>query len=286
MYDLEIVNARGAALTFNKPGAAYTIVEIDGLYPPNADIGTDTLALLDGAQLSYTRISTRTLRIAFVINGAVETNRLKVYSVLRMGQTVTVRYASDKVSLNLTAYVQSVQVSHFAVRQTVTATLTALDPYWYALTSDRFDMSHTSALFHFPFYSTVAKDLVMGVISADPLATVAYAGSVATGLIITAHVEQAITRFRLIDYYSGEYFGVEYDFETHDVLQIDTRPGHKTATLTRGGGTTSLIGYLEDGTTWLMLPPNGTTLIYTVAGSEAENVVRVTLEYTARYLGV
>ena len=79
MYNFILENAKSDRLTFNQPGGAFTITDIDGLNPPNATINTSEMALIDGAKFNSAKAEMRVLRVAFAIEYAAAENRLAVY---------------------------------------------------------------------------------------------------------------------------------------------------------------------------------------------------------------
>ena len=140
-------------------------------------------------------------------------------------------------------------------------------------------------MFHFPFASTESPELVFGYV--DPIVSIEVnnGGDVETGIIIELYASGEIVNPRIIDYETGEYIELEMTMQQADLVTIDTRIGHKTATLLRDGATSSVFNAIAKGSTWLQLAIGGSTYTYTADGGAVTGLA-VSISHTNIYEGV
>jgi len=121
--------------------------------------------------------------------------------------------------------------------------------------------------------------LVFGYISNDVGITIENEGDVECGLIISLNARNAVSNPKIFNYVTGDYFGLTYSLQAADLVVIDTRQGHKSVVLHRGGQIINLFNYIDQDSTWLQLSPDGDTFVYEVGtGSAAELAVTFTHE--------
>lgn len=261
MYSLTITNTRTReALTFNDLGDQYRISEIQGLNPPAVTVNTDTLALRDGAVYNSARVQVRQLNIAFSIMSDPEAGRLRAYRVLSPRTPIEIRYTSETLDVYAEGYVQAVPVQHFAMRNTITASLICPDPYWRSVQEIITEMAATVPLFHFPFYNEQGSaDLVFGSFGGMNTVRVENPGGIETGLTIEMYFRDATGFPKVRNLDTGALIGADLTTQAGDLIVFTTYTGNKTATLTRAGVTTSILDKLTAGSTWLQLGPTGET---------------------------
>ena len=131
-------------------------------------------------------------------------------------------------------------------------------------------VSNLADAFHFEFASTESPQLVMGSIVNVSHVTIANNGTVNTGLIIEVTANGNASNFKLYNYLTNEYIGINYALQSGDVMTIDTTPGNKTVKLRRDGSTTNIFNYVASGSKWLQLEPGETEFVYT-----ADNAVNI-----------
>lgn len=283
-YTLTLDNLIGNQLTFEM-GGPFTITDIQGLGPAPATINTSEAPLLDGAKYNSSKVNMRTINVAFAIEYMAAENRLEVYKVLRPKYPIRLSYKSDVRNVYIDGYVQSIDVSHFEMKQIVTTTILCPFPYFMQAQSMVNEISATIPMFHFPFASTEAPELIFGEI--DPLANIEISnnGSLPCGLIIELYASAAVSNPKIFDYITGDYIGINFTFQVGDVVTIDTRQGEKTITLLRDGVTSNIFNSLMDGSTWLQLAAGGGVYTYEVGTGLAQNL-SVTINHFDLFEGV
>lgn len=261
MYDLYLTGP-GGTLEFGM-NSPYTIDQIEGLSPPEADIHLRQIALLDGQKYNGAKTQIRTLRIAFAIEGgAVEENRLNIYKCLRIKKQVTVRYKSDLLDVQISGYLQNLTIGHFDAKQTATAIILCPEPYWQSAKEIVNDLSQTVSSFRFPFHSTATEKIVFGYLQNLAIGTATNAGEEETGFIVSTFFEEAVKGFRIINYTTGDAFSIDYDFEARDELTVNMTKGQKSVSLLRDGETINLFNYITEDSSWLSLEPGQTTFVF------------------------
>ena len=287
MYEITITNTNThEALTFNELGGQYRIKEVEGLGPVTADVVTDTLALRDGALYNSAKLRTRQLNIGFVILTEPEAGRLKAYRVLAPRVPLEIRYKSDTLDVFAIGYITSVPVQHFAMINTLTASIICPDPYWSGMQQMVNEMGTVEPKFHFEFYSeTGTPSLVFG--SVDLLATlyIENPSGIETGLTIELYFRDATTSPTIYNVDTQEQIALNLTTQAGDLITITTYTGEKTATLTRAGVTTSIIDKVVQTSTWLQLGPTGSMFGKTYAGGSSGDF-DVTFYHRDKYLGV
>lgn len=288
MFNLTFENERGNTLVLSPASdmtTPYAIADIDGINPPKAAINTSELALIDGAQFNSAKLQMRTINVAFVIQDDAAANRVAVYQVLKTKHQIKVSYQSETRDVYIDGYVESIEVEYMDNPQKVSVAILCPYPYWQAAQSIVDDLSQTIGMFHFPFASTESPELVFGYV--DPIVSIEVnnGGDVETGIIIELYASGEIVNPRIIDYETGEYIELEMTMQQADLVTIDTRIGHKTATLLRDGATSSVFNAIAKGSTWLQLAIGGSTYTYTADGGAVTGLA-VSISHTNIYEGV
>lgn len=284
MFSLILENANGDQLTFGQ-NSPYTVQEIDGLNPPAATINTSQIALVDGGKYNSAKLKMRSINIAFAIEYNAAQNRIGVYNVLKSKQWIRMYYQGDQRNVYIDGYIQSIDISYFAMKQVVTVAILCPSPFFLAAQQMINEMKNIINMFHFPFASTESPQIVFGYFSNDAGTTVENQGDVECGMIIELYARSAITNPKIFNYITQDFIGVNFSMQTSDLITLDTRQGQKTATLLRNGVETNIFNYVMKGSTWLQLEASGSTFVYEV-GSGTLGDLLVTFKHYNLYEGV
>lgn len=284
MFSLILENKNGDQLTFGQ-GSPYTISEITGLNPPDATINTSQIALMDGAKFNSAKLNMRQINIAFAIEYSAAYNRVAMYNVLKSKQWVRMYYSGDQRNVYIDGYVQSIDISYFAMKQIVTVTILCPSPFFQSAQLMVNELQNIIDSFHFPFSSTEEPQIVFGYFSNDVGVTVENQGDVECGMIIELYARSPITNPKIFNYITQDFIGVNYSMETADLITIDTRQGQKTVTLLRDGVETNIFNYVMKNSTWLQLDASGSTFVYEVSSGVLGDLL-VTFNHYNLYEGV
>jgi predicted phage tail component-like protein len=284
MYELILENATGDQINFSQ-NTAFTITDIEGLNPPSATINTSQIALMDGAKFNSSKLNMRTINVAFAIEYQAAKNRIEVFKVLKSKQWIKLTYNGQYRQVWIEGYIGSIDISYFAMKQIVTCSIICPSPYFKGAQTIVNELNNIINAFHFPFSSTADPQLLMGYYSEDLGIDIENDGDVECGMIIELYARAAVSDPTIYDYISKEFIGLKYDMEEADLITIDTRQGQKTVTLLRDGVESSLFNYVIQNSTWLQLPPNGSSFVFDVgSGSVAD--LSVTFNHDNLYEGV
>ena len=284
MFELILENKAGDQLTFGMD-SPFTITNIDGLNPPSSTINMSQVALIDGAKFNSSKMNVRLLNIAFAIEYDAAKNRIEVFKVLKSKQYVKVIYKGQYRNVYIEGYIESMPITYFDMKQIVTVSIICPSPYFMAAQEIVNNMRNIISTFHFPFASEATPELVFGYINNDVDIRIDNDGDVECGMIIELYARDSVSDPKVYDYVSQQYIGVVVDMQTADLITIDTRKGHLSATLLRNGVVTNLFNNIMQGSTWLQLPANGGSYVYEVSeGSTAE--LNVSFHHTNLYEGV
>jgi predicted phage tail component-like protein len=284
MYELILENKTGDQINFSQ-NTAFTITDIEGLNPPSATINTSQIALMDGAKFNSSKLNMRTINVAFAIEYQAAKNRIEVFKVLKSKQWIKLTYNGQYRQVWIEGYIGSIDISYFAMKQIVTCSIICPSPYFKGAQTIVNELNNIINAFHFPFSSTADPQLLMGYYSEDLGIDIENDGDVECGMIIELYARAAVSDPTIYDYISKEFIGLKYDMEEADLITIDTRQGQKTVTLLRDGVESSLFNYVIQNSTWLQLPPNGSSFVFDVgSGSVAD--LSVTFNHDNLYEGV
>ena len=284
MFEITLENANGDQLNFAQ-NSAFTVTEIDGLNPPPATINTSQIALIDGAKYNSSKLNMRTINIAFAIEYSAAYNRIQVFKVLKSKQWIKFNYTGQYRQVYIEGYIQSINISYFAMKQIVTCSILCPSPYFKEAQTIVNELLNIISTFHFPFSSTAEPQIVFGYISNDIGITIENEGDVACGMVIDLYAKDAVSNPKIFNYITQEYIGLSFDMQAADQITIDTRQGQKSVTLLRSGVQTNIFNSVIQGSTWLQLPANSGTFVYEVGTGQAANL-SVTFSHNNLYEGV
>ena len=278
MYKIIVANENNQQLTFNDLDGDFQITNITGLYPADALINTDQTALSDGGRYNSSKVNMRTINFAFSIEKNPEEARRKVYRVLQPKRYAKLNYTSELYDVYIEGYIENVLVSHFDKKQTVTFQMLCPFPYFRNAQLIINEFSKVQGMFHFPF-SIPEAGRPFGAIMEVPTAIISNNGMVEAGLIIELYAKGAVSGVKVYNHTSQEFIGVDYTMQAGDLITITTGQGDKTVTLLREGVRTNIFNSIMAGITWLQLPPNGMTAVYTVESGDANDMVISIMHY-------
>lgn len=285
MYNLILENEQGRQLAFNRLGGPYTITEIAGLSPAPATINTSAAALLDGQKFNSSKVNMRTINLAFAIEVDAEASRLEAYRVIQTKKAITLYYKSGRLDVLIKGYVETFDISHFAMKQIATVSIVCPFPYFRAAQMMVNELAAIHDAFHFPFASTAEPQLLFGYIDATSDVTIENSGAIECGLTFELYARASVTNPKIYNYQTGEYIELNISMVAGDLITINTGRGEKSITLLHEGVVSNIFNSFTDGSTWLMLEPGGSVFVYEVGTGLISNLL-VTIKHYDLYEGV
>lgn len=281
-YRVAITNPQGETLDLMN-SAAYVVTRVTGMNPPKADINTSENAFLDGATFNSAKIKTRNIVISLVVNDPAEPNRIALYNFIKLKRRHLITLENGLRSVQAEGYVESIEVGYFEKRETVQVSFICPDPALYAQAEEQIDFSSVVALFEFPF-SIAAEGIPFSEIEANAMRALVNKGDLPTGFIVRFRALGAASNPILVNSNTGEQMQVEAEMTAGQIIEIDTREGHKTVKLIDNGVETNLLNAFIYNSTWMALDA-GANVLQVSAGTFPENI-ETTIIFTAKYEGI
>lgn len=264
MYSAVITNSdSGTSLRLNGNESRWTVLKIEGLAPVPAQINTAVAVGVDGVRFNSARLNARNIVITVRFND-LPSARQEWENALYTKAPVQLTYSTGARTVYIDGYVETFECDIFAVSEIAQISIICPDPYFKKTTSQTVSL----------------------VTDAD--ATFVTTSPIWTGITAKATMISAVDSFSLINSATGKRLDIDYNFAIGDIVNIDTRQGHKAATLTRGGNVTNLMGNIRTGSTFFSVRAFATALRYgaTNATPPIKEPCTVTATYTELFAGV
>lgn len=284
MYRLILENSAGRQIELTNR-TEYQVMEISGLNPPGAVINTSATALQDGARFSSSKTNMRSMNISLAINKEAEKNRIDLYDVIRTKEQITVHYKNSRRDVSITGYVESFDISFFGQKQTAVVAILCPQPYFRAAQDVINDVNLIIGAFHFPFAIEEDAPVPLSYYGEIAEINIVNIGDITSGMQIEIRASGQVENPRIYNRDTREFFGVKGEFESGDVIYIDTRKGSKKVHLLRDGEYTNIFNSIERGSTWLDLKTGDNIFTYEGDGSSAE-YMNVRFIHSPLYEGV
>ena len=284
MFEMIFENQNGLRLNFGA-GTPYTIVEFSGLNPPKATINMNESALIDGATFNSAKAQYRSMNIAFAIEQDAEANRLYAYKVLQPKKPIRLYFKSDLLDIFIDGYVELVDPTWWAKKQTITVSILCPSPYFKGAQEIINSLKATIPMFHFAFASTAAKELVFGRIESLASIFIPNDGMVETGLIFEIYSRLSVSNITIANAETPEFMSLNITTQPGDLITITTAPGDKSIKLLRNAVETNIFNLLGKNSTWLTLPVGGAVFSYDVEEGE-DTSLEIVIKHYDLFVGV
>jgi hypothetical protein len=277
-----------------KSGLAIT--NIIGLGEPDADINITEMAGTDFGSFNSSRICARNPVITIKYYGDdTEASRLKCNKYFSTKHYIKLRFITDHRDCYLSAYVEKNEPDIFSPQSGCQISLKCADKFFYSEEIVSTDFSGIQPMFHFPFSDSNAGEIQFGDIRVSKEKSINYKGEEENGVIIKLHALGIIKDFVLYNVDTSERLGINddalisltgYGIIENDEIIIDTRVGHKTATLIRNGVSTNIINTLNKNPrpNWFKLSAGDNLFTYTASQGEYDVVLNI--EHNILYKGI
>ena len=282
MFKLTVENTKGEQLQLtNNP--AYTITDIDGFDPPQANINMTQNAGIDGSEYNSAYVQNRQLIITMVVNSPAEVNRIALYKYFKTKYPIKVYYENNTRQVFISGYVQNMSVGYFDKIQTVQITILCPKPWFNGMMDTAQEMTGIRPLFEFPFSIAEAGIPFSEIVFYVEKSIINY-GDVKTGVTIAIQARGEVENPKIYNVITGESMVLDITMQAGDTITVNTKTGEKSITLLREGVRTNIIGSLAQGSTWFQLDP-GDNLFLIDADELLQNLF-VVFYVTDQYEGV
>lgn len=282
-YRLTITNPQGEELDL-MASRAYTVTSVTGMNPPKANINLSDNAIIDGATFNSARITTRNIVVGLVFNEPVERNRIEFYRYVKLKRKHVLRFENGERDVTIEGYCESIEIGYFEKRETAQVSFICPDPAFYATGGEeQIDFSVVQALFEFPF-DIDANGIPFSELIADSMRSIVNIGDLPTGFIVRFRALGAATNPVLANTITGEQMKVEISMIAGQIVEIDTREGHKSVKLIDNGTETNLLNDFIFNSSWMMLEA-GENILQVSADTYPENI-ETTILFAPKYEGI
>ncbi len=234
MIQIICENELGNSIDFSSE-KQYTLTNVIGLNPPDANIVTYSIPSMDGEIYRTSKLQTRNIVLTFALKAPIEENRLNVYRVFRSKHYIKVSLKTATLNVFTEGFVESVTCNNFSNKQTVQVSILCPDSYFKNLNG--FDKTFNKADdygFAFEFYTTDDNPISLGTIPDSNLTGVVDIinnGDTETGIIIQVKPKYGyiIDKVMVKDLTTGNYIYTSKVLSSfmNECLTINTKKGEK-----------------------------------------------------------
>lgn len=283
MYTLKVENEQGDQLELTHSND-YTVINVEGLGPPKANINTAVVASFDGSRFNSSRMTERNLVLTIVIENEIERNRLNLYQYFKPKKPCKLYYRNATREVFIDGYVETFEISLFDNRQMAQISVICPDPFFQALRERIVDFRSVTSMFRFPF-ATPTAGIPFAQQEMDMSKVIVNGGDVESGVLVTLHATGPVSNPILYNVDTRESMGLSLTMQDGDTVTINTNKGQKRILLNRDGVTTNIINRLVRGSSWFQISSGENTFTYTVANDLVANL-NVIFQHTDKYEGV
>ena len=280
MFDLSVKNISGDVLRLTRNNS-YAITGVTGLTPVAANINTSTTGINDGETYNSARLGYRNIVITLYFTHDVEKNRIKLYDYFQTKQFCTLYFSNDSRDVCIDGYVETFECDLFSVSETAQISIICPNPYFKSVSETVNSSSAIISNFEFPTeFNTVESSTT----AENNSVIIPNSGDVPAGMDIVINFTSAVTNPVIRNAATGEYFRLNREFVSDDVVTVNTRNGEKSVKLTHLGVDFNIINALDAGSSWLQLRRGNNTLYFN-ADSGVDHMT-VTFKHTDLFAGV
>lgn len=264
--------------------ASYTVVQVDGLDPPDAQISTTKRIGYDGEDIQSVYVEPRTITIYIVMHGDVEEARLRLYQYARIKQYLKVRYRNAHRDVMAEGTVQGIQYDHFA--QIPMMQIVVYCQYSYLRNIDTITDggSQIQPAFGFAFSCESGNTFEFGTFLEIPEIVALNSGEVVTGIRFIFRMNGIVKNPKIFNRATGQFIALEYDFQAGDVVTLSTHFGDKYAHLLRNAQTINIFNAITKDSTWMQMDVGDNVFVFEAA--QGQDMIELSIIHTDEYEGV
>lgn len=282
MFTLKIENHKGEVLELTHNNS-YKISSVTGLNPAKATINCTDSATLDGSTFTSSRVNQRNIVIIVAIEGDVEENRLNLYKYVKNKKSCRLYYKNSRRDVYIDGIIESLECNLFEQKQMAQISIICPRPYFIDVDTSLIEFSQTTSLFKFPFAIDEAGIPISEVTYTQSFRAI-NEGDIETGAIIELKALGPVTNPSIKDTNSLDFFRLNVEMATGDLIRINTNKTQKGVWLIHNGSESNIINYRDKRSKWLQFE-SGETLLVCEADTGLENIV-CNISYNANYEGV
>lgn len=247
IYDVRVLNPTSllGIIPVNSAAKPYQVVNIEGLGPVKASISTTSKGYGPGVNYGGSIIDARNIVLDIQLNGVGEkarVARLELYEMFPIGERINLYFYEGTDVYNIPGYVESVAPKLFTRKPTLQISVLCTDTYF-----RRYPLDHEVLL---PTGGVPLKVVYGGRVDNGMTIDIAFNSGVqkksGSGSINIRQVTSGkpVREFNIPD--EELIYATGAAFTPGDIIKINTTPGSKKATLTRGGTEYNIMSTLEN----------------------------------------
>lgn len=260
MFNLKIENQAGKTINLTNDRNC-TVIGIDGLTPPSANILTSRISMNDGTRFNGAVVNQRNVVIRLRLTNNVEEMRILLYNYFRIKQYCKIYYSNDIRDVYCEGYVESVENDRFVLNNQVDISIICPSPWFKELNEIVFDISQVLSMFEFPF-AIEADGIEFSILNKNLLNTITNNGDVETGILIELYATDKVVNPRIYNAENHDMLGLNFEMINGDKIEISTVKGAKYVRLIRDGITTNIINTLMKNPVWFQIKVGSTDFTY------------------------
>ncbi|MEI7667982.1 MAG: phage tail family protein [Erysipelotrichaceae bacterium] len=254
----------------------FQLIDLQGLNPPKATFSTSTLAGFDGSRVNGSMVNARNILMTLQLSGDIEENRLKLYDIFKVKRSGTLIYNSEVLSIQIEAYVESVEIPPMVWPIKALISLICPQPYFEDLQDILVDVTSIESAFSFPL-ELISSGEVLGIIHPSEATNILNPGDIQIGMIIRFQAIGQVVNPKILNTITLEYIQLQLTLQAGDVVVINTEVGQKRIELTRAGETTNQFNTLVLGSTFLQLDEGDNVLYVTCTSGSTFLLTQLTI---------
>lgn len=283
MFSLIVKNAANKTLNLTDNPNYFTVTE--GFNAITANVNTTASAIGHGSVFNSTKLTNRNIILQIILRGDIEASRIALYEFFSPLSSVIFYYENEHRKVHISGYVESFDCNPNVTNETANISVICNEPFLLDEYADVQSLSNIKKLFKFP--CTLQKEGVpFGEVKSNNETVIINRGEREVGCVITIYAKFSTSApIRITNFINGQYFEINTDMRTGDVIIINSNTRQKSAKLYRDGNETNLFTQIADGSQWFQLCP-GENIFTIISEFSDMPSLNVDISTIAEYIGV
>lgn len=252
-YTLKIINAVGIEYELSHDTDNIVIEKVEGLDPPPIDVNT-AYSPADGTNFRSAHAQQRNIVLHLALLGDTEAQRLRLYKMFTPKQALTLFFTNRLRDVKTVCYVETPDFDIYAKPERAVISLICPSPWLESAVPVDYEPGYEVTTFEAPFSIEIDEPIPFSEVVDHPTSIIVNRGDSEVGLTAKIRFTGAVTGFKLTNETTGDYFKLDYSFQSGDVLTLDTRHGKLSVNNKRSGSTFTLLQYVTSSSRWVKLP--------------------------------
>jgi hypothetical protein len=255
---------------------------LQGITPPKASFSTSTLAGFDGSRVTGSMVNARNIIMVLQLSGDIESNKLKLYDIFKIKRHGFLTYNSDLLSIQIEAYVESIDIPPMVWPLKAMISLLCPQPYFEDLQDILIDVAAIDPTLSFPL-EIFSSGVEIGIIHPSEAQNILNPGDIPVGMILRFQAIGSVVKPKIINTQTLQSLELNLTLQAGDIVTINTEIGKKRIELNQSGVITNQFNCLVLGSTFLQLD-EGDNVLY-VTSESGSSFLLTQIAFRPRYSG-